>query len=81
MIKSIDDLTCISCGLCENVCPMDIFRRHDNKIYIAYPEDCCNCMQCLFVCPVDAVVFVPGVPKKFDARVRWQQIKEALGMK
>lgn len=78
MIKTIDELLCIGCGLCEDVCPTDIFRRIDGKMSIVYPDDCCNCMECLFICPTEAVVFGPGEPEKFDARVRWKQIKEAL---
>jgi NAD-dependent dihydropyrimidine dehydrogenase PreA subunit len=80
MIKNINELQCINCGLCEDVCPMDIFRRRDGKVYIAYPEDCCNCQRCL-ACPVDAIIFVSGVHKQFDTSIRWQQIKEALNIK
>ena len=78
MIKEIDEVLCINCGLCENVCPTDVFRRKNGKIYIAYPDDCYNCMECLFICPTEAIVLAPGVPKKFDVRVRWEQVKETL---
>jgi len=78
MIKEIDELLCINCGLCENICPTDVFRQKDGKVYIAYPDDCCHCMECLFICPNEAVVLVPGVPAKFNAKLRWEQIKQAL---
>jgi ferredoxin len=78
VIKNIDEVLCTGCGLCEDVCPTDIFRRKDNRMHIAYPADCCHCLQCLMVCPVDAVTFVPGVPKKFDSGQRWKQMKAAL---
>ena len=81
MIKAIDELLCISCGLCEDVCPTDIFRRSNEKVYIAYMKDCCDCQRCLSACPVDAIIFVPGVPKKYDTSLRWQQIKEELNIK
>ena len=81
MIKSINEFLCINCGLCEDVCPTDIFRRDERKVYIAYIGDCCDCERCRAVCPVDAIMFVPGVPKKFDTSKRWQQIKEALNVK
>jgi NAD-dependent dihydropyrimidine dehydrogenase PreA subunit len=81
MIERIDELLCINCGLCEDVCPMDIFRRSNGKVSIAYREDCCQCMECLFICPTEAIVLGPGVPKKFDVRLRWTQIKEALKVK
>ena len=78
MIKEIDEVLCINCGLCENVCSTDVFRRKNHKIYIAYPDDCYNCMECLFICPTEAIVLAPGVPKKFDVRGRWEQVKETL---
>lgn len=81
VIKSIDEVTCINCGLCENICPIDVFRSKRGKVFIAYQNDCCNCMQCLYICPVDAIAFTTGVPKKYDKSNRWQRIKEMLGVK
>jgi len=81
MIKSIDEITCINCGLCESVCVMDIFRSKEGKVYIAYHGDCCNCLRCLFVCPVDAITITPGIPKKYDGRPKWKRVKEMLGVK
>ena len=79
MIKSIDKVTCTNCGLCEDVCPMDVFRTKRGKVYIAYQNDCCHCLQCMFVCPADAVTFTTGMPKKFDMSCRWPRIKEMMG--
>jgi ferredoxin len=81
MIKNINASLCINCGLCEDSCPTDIFRRDQGQVYVAYVEDCCDCGRCLSVCPVDAVVFIPGVPKKYDTIQRWKQIKQELNMK
>jgi NAD-dependent dihydropyrimidine dehydrogenase PreA subunit len=78
MIKGIDKILCINCGLCEDICPTDVFRRKNRKIYIAYQDDCCNCMDCFFVCPTEAITLAAGVPRKFDVRLRWKQIKEGL---
>lgn len=78
MIERIDELLCINCGLCDNICQMDVFRPTDKGMHIAYPEDCCNCTECSFVCPTDAIQLSPRVPEKFDSRLRWKQIKEAL---
>lgn len=81
MIKDIDRLSCINCGLCDYVCQMDVFRFYNQEISIEYPDDCYNCLECLYICPTDAIIFGPGVSKKFDIRERWQQIKEALDVK
>ena len=80
MIKKINELQCINCGLCEDICPMDVFWREKGKISIAYVKDCCDCQRCL-ACPTDAIVLAPGVRKEFDTGLRWQQVKEALNMK
>lgn len=78
MIQSIDEGLCIQCGLCENVCQTDVFRRKDGKVYIMYPGDCVNCMDCFFICPTEAIVLTPGVPDKANVVLRWKRIKEAL---
>ncbi len=81
MIKAIDESFCTSCGLCVDICQMDVLRLDQGKAHIAYPRDCCNCMQCVFACPLEAITAVPGAPKKFDINFRWQQIKAALNVK
>jgi NAD-dependent dihydropyrimidine dehydrogenase PreA subunit len=78
VIEKIDEILCINCGLCENICPTDVLRGDDKTIHIAYPDDCCNCMECLFICPTDAVLLNTKIPRKFDSRLRWNQIKEDL---
>ena len=78
MIERIEEGLCIQCGLCENICQTDVFRRNDGKLYIAYPDDCMNCMDCMFICPADAIVLTTGVPEKSNVSLRWKRIKEAI---
>jgi Fe-S-cluster-containing hydrogenase component 2 len=35
-------------------------------------------MECLSICPMDAVILNGKIPRKFDSRLRWEQIKEGL---
>ncbi len=79
MIKAINPISCTRCGLCEKVCPADLFRMQDGDMTIAYPADCCNCLQCKYVCPVDAITFTPAEPKKLNMNDEWKQIKELMG--
>ena len=79
MIKGIDKITCTNCGLCEDICTMDVFRKKRGKVYIAYPHDCCNCLQCMYICPVDAITVTTGVPKKYNINQEWSRIKEMIG--
>ena len=82
MISALDELFCTSCGVCVDVCQMDVFRINpEGKVYIAYPGDCFDCLECVFACPYDAIVMVKGVPKKYNPGLRWKRIKDALNVK
>ena len=81
MIKAIDETFCNGCGLCVSLCQMDVIRLKDGKAYIAYPGDCCHCLECFCYCPVEAITMAPGVPKRFNLNTRWQQVKDALNLK
>jgi len=57
----VDASTCISCGLCLKVCPVDAISYKDGKAFID-PEKCINCGICAGTeptifrgCPVDAI--------------------------
>ena len=57
MIARIDKDTCNGCGLCVEICIMDVLRMNTSidKAYIAYPEDCQLCYQCELECPTEAI--------------------------
>ncbi len=79
MVKSLDSVACINCGLCELVCPVDLFRTVDGTMTIVYQADCCDCMQCRSVCPVDALSFAPVEAKKYCMDNEWSTIKDLMG--
>jgi NAD-dependent dihydropyrimidine dehydrogenase PreA subunit len=81
MIKSIDKLACTNCGLCEKICPMDVFLTEEGNVNIVYQSDCCNCAQCMYICPVDAIAVTAGEPKKYRMNNEWFVIKEMMGVK
>lgn len=82
MIKSIDEIRCTGCGLCEMICPADLFRLDGeaHKMKIVYQADCCNCLQCKYICPVDALSFTPAEPKKINMNNEWAEIKKLMGV-
>ena len=44
---------CISCGVCENECPVEAIREGD-EIYVIDPEKCTDCGSCAEACPLGA---------------------------
>ena len=46
---------CISCGLCENICPVDNIFIKDGKV--KFKKHCIMCTRCSFNCPKNAIVF------------------------
>ena len=60
-IEKIDQELCNGCGVCVNICPMDVFRVDEDseKAIIRYPEDCMLCEFCVLDCPVDAITVTP----------------------
>jgi len=62
-IKQISE-ECNGCGICTEVCVVDVIRMDNGgKAYIAYPEDCIVCFSCERDCPVEAITVTPERPK------------------
>ena len=63
MITEINSAKCTGCGICVDLCNMDVLRldTSNGKAYIAYHEDCMTCFECALSCPEGAVEvsFVP----------------------
>ncbi|MDD3345786.1 MAG: EFR1 family ferrodoxin [Candidatus Omnitrophica bacterium] len=47
--------TCIKCGLCAKVCPVDNIEMRDGKPY--WFDHCQHCMACLQWCPAEAIQY------------------------
>jgi len=68
-IESIDAELCNGCGICVQICPMDVIRMDDEKAVIRYPEDCMLCEFCALDCPVQAITISPQ--KSAPLMVSW----------
>jgi len=47
---------CIGCGICVDVCPINIIEMQDTQP-VWTQENCCVCMACLNHCPVEAIEY------------------------
>ena len=57
MIERVDREKCIACGICVEICPMDVFRQDEvtGHSFVRYPKDCQTCYNCELECPVSAI--------------------------
>ena len=49
---------------CVEVCPVDCFHEGELMLYID-PETCIDCMACVSMCPVDAILTDEDAPEKW----------------
>ena len=50
-IFSIDAESCVNCGKCVKICPLDVLREGKTTPEIVYREDCQSCFLCIIYCP------------------------------
>lgn len=51
----IDEKKCVKCGVCTQICPLDVIKREDEKIVVKYPDECWHCRACVIDCPQQAI--------------------------
>ncbi len=61
----VDD-KCNSCGICEQICPVDNIRLIDSSQRIIWGHKCVNCAACYHHCPQDAIQFGKEYMKKYS---------------
>ena len=63
--------SCISCGLCEKVCPLSNITLTGGKP--SWGEDCTHCMSCICKCPKEAIEY--GRSSKGKIRYTFQKVQ------
>jgi NADP-reducing hydrogenase subunit HndC len=51
----IDEVECVGCGQCVEVCPVDAITGETGEAHVIDPEVCIGCGQCVQACPIDAI--------------------------
>lgn len=52
----VDDTLCKKCGICEDVCPVDVYSFNELEgVEVTNPEDCTKCSLCIKLCPDFAI--------------------------
>ncbi|RCW49258.1 MULTISPECIES: NADH-quinone oxidoreductase subunit NuoF [unclassified Halanaerobium] len=51
----IDESSCVGCGQCVKVCPVDAISGKPKETYVIDAETCISCGACADRCPVDAI--------------------------
>jgi NAD-dependent dihydropyrimidine dehydrogenase PreA subunit len=46
---------CTSCGICVDMCPLDLLRFDENQIPFLKYEECWYCNTCVQECPKGAI--------------------------
>jgi len=56
MTAEFDYEKCTQCGICYNLCPLDVIALDgESKPYVKYPDECQLCFICQVECPAEAV--------------------------
>ena len=59
-VKILQD-KCILCGMCEIVCPHEVFCSDSETMQVVNEPSCIECGACAVNCPVQAIVVDSGV--------------------
>jgi ferredoxin len=54
MTITINEGSCIACGICVSACPLALIDVDDVAV-IDRPDDCIECCGCVSVCPLGVI--------------------------
>ena len=51
----VNEEKCVGCGICIEICPLDVLKKENNKAIVKYPDECWHCRACVKDCPKGAI--------------------------
>lgn len=51
----VDEASCTGCGICADVCPMNVIEIIEGKAHPVRVDDCIACRACESQCPQGAI--------------------------
>ena len=57
----MDEEKCVGCGICQEVCPHQVFKIKAGKANIQNKDACMECGACARNCPAEAITVRAGV--------------------
>lgn len=53
----IDHAKCVACGVCVEICPLQVFRmdKINKRPEVAYGDECWHCNSCVLDCTSNAL--------------------------
>ena len=74
---TFDQDLCIGCGMCQEVCPHQVFKVEGRKAAVVDRDACMECGACKTNCPVEAIQVTPGVGCASYIIKKWLKGKDA----
>ena len=56
----IEHSFCDRCGICIEICPLEVYCMGSDDVEIASPEECIECGACVKQCPAECVILIDG---------------------
>ena len=74
---TLDEQSCVGCGMCEIVCPHRVLELEKRKAKIVDYNGCMECGACATNCPTSAIAVTPGVGCAAAIISTWLNSKKA----
>ena len=68
---------CTGCGMCENVCPHNVFQISERKAAVIDKDSCMECGACAMNCPAEAITVNAGTGCAAAIIISWFTGKES----